>query len=142
MEVSDLKKEVEAVFNPAAVKLNLAGPAESSLASTEFSLFYFGDSLGVQVSVDMSQFFIHVLLFRPEGGVLPIGYFDARGKTQKVYLQVGLKSLFINIERETRTLQKLGGDYRNCTTMAKLLADLVVRHWPQLLENAPRWFTP
>jgi hypothetical protein len=141
MEVAELKREVRDVFDPLAVRLNLSGPVETSMATTEFSLGYMGHTLGIQVSVDMSQFFIHVLLFRPSDDKIPIGYTDIDGRTQKVYLQQALKTVSISTEQETQALRKLAGNYMNCTSMAKILADLVEHHWPLISGNVTKWFS-
>jgi hypothetical protein len=140
MEVSELKREVRAVFDPLATRLNLSGPTETSLATTEFSLGYIAHNLGIQVAVDMGQFFIHILLFRPVNGEMPVGYTGPDGKTQKLYLQQALKNLSIGTEKETQALRKLAGNHLNCTSMAKILAALVERHWPLLSTNGGKWF--
>lgn len=140
MEVAELKRAVRAVFDPVATRLNLSGPVESSLATTEFSLGYMAHNLGIQIAVDMGQFFIHVLLFRPANDEIPVGYTGPDGNIQKIYLQQALKKLSINTEQETQTLRKCAGNHMNCTSMAKILADLLERHWPILSDNAEKWF--
>lgn len=139
MEVAELKRAVRAVFDPVATRLNLSGPVESSLATTEFSLSYMTHNLGIQVAVDMSQFFIHVLLFRHANNEMPVGYTGPDGSIQKIYLQQALKKLSIGTEQETQALRKCAGNHRNCTSMAKILADLLERHWLVLSDNVQKW---
>ena len=139
MEVAELKQEVRAVFDPLAIRFSLSGPTEASLATTEFSFGYVAHDLGIQIAVDMCDFFIYVLLFRPVGAEIPLGYTDANGRTQKLYLQQALKSLSINTEQETQALRKLAGNHLNCTAMATILARLLERHWPMLLANVEKW---
>jgi hypothetical protein len=129
MEVSEIVNEVRDVFDPLAGRLDLSGPVQMSLATTEFSLIYSGRSLAVEVSIDMSQFFIHVLLFRPSDSGISVDY------NKQVYLQQALEALSVNVEQETRSLRKLGGNHLNCKAMAKLQAELLERYWSLLCDN-------
>lgn len=138
MEVSELKQDVRNVFDPLAIRLNLSGLGEASSTTTEFSLGYVAQNLGVQITVDMSDFFIYALLFRPTGDTIPVGYTDASRKPQKLYLQQALKSLSVGTEQETRALRKLAGNHSNCTAMATIIAELIERHWTILLANAEK----
>jgi hypothetical protein len=96
--------------------------------------------MGVEVVVDMAQFFIHVLVFRPIDGQIPCGFADSDGNIHALYLQNALKALSISTEQETQVLRKLGGDHMNCTAMATILAGLLERYWPMILANNEKLF--
>jgi hypothetical protein len=146
MNAAELKNEVRSVFDPLSVKLGLVGHSEASLATTEFSLGYVGHPLGIQVLVEMSQLFIHVLLFRSMDGEIPFGFTDAAGDPQKIYLQQGLKALSINSEQENQELRKLKitrshiGNLSMYLSMSKILAELLERHWLSLSNDAEKLF--
>jgi hypothetical protein len=140
MDISELKQQVRSVFDPLANRLGLIGPTEASIISTEFDLSYSTQTLGLEITVDMSDFFIYALIYRPQGIFPPIGYDDEQGKRHKLYLQQALKELGIDTTRETRALQKLSGNIQNRYEMAGILAQLLERNWPLLLSNQARWF--
>jgi hypothetical protein len=141
MEVSELKQEIRNVFDPLANKLGLTGPVDMSLASTDFNLSYSTQEIGLELTVDMGDFFIYALIFRPEGSAPPIGYHDENGRRQKMYLQNALEELKIDVSIETRALQKLGGNFENCDEMTRILARLVQQYWLQISSNTERWFS-
>lgn len=140
MQTSELKENVRDAFDPIARTYGLSGPIETSLATTEFHLGYSNERLGFEITVDLSDFFIYVLIFKPVGNQAPIGYEDESGKRRKLYLQQALKELAIDASKETRALQKLGGDYRNCDKMLAILAPLLWQYWPQISADPDRWF--
>ena len=141
MEVSNIKQQVRDVFDPLAIRLGLNVFVELSQTSTNFHLGYANQRIGLEIEVEMLDFFIYGLLFRPCGSVLPIGYTDSDGKRQKLYVQQALKELSINTNQETHTIQKLGGDYRNCREMAEILARLIEQHWQELSNKPAQWFS-
>jgi|GEM_PF-4493556 len=141
MEIAEIKQQIRKVFDPLAIRLGLDGPIELSLSPTDAHLGYTSEAIGLEVVVDIGDFFIYALLFRPTGDGLPLGYNDETGKRQKLYIQQALKELSIDVSRETEGLQKLGGDYRNCQEMAEKLAHLVEHYWPDMSQNPARWFS-
>ena len=143
MEVSQIKQQIRKVFDPLASRLGLDGPIELSLTPTDVHLGYTNTSkaIGLEIEVELIDFFIYALIFRPIGDGLPIGYNDETGKRHKLYVQQALKELSIDVSQETRELQKLGGDYRNCQAMAEKLARLVEHYWPDVSQNPTRWFS-
>jgi hypothetical protein len=141
MEITDIKQQVKEVFDPLAIRLGLNGPIELSLTPTNFHLGYTSHTIGLEIEVEMIDFFVYALLFRPNGNEIPLGYDDENGKRQKLYIQQALKELSIDVNRETHSIQKLGGDYRNCPQMAERLARLVGQYWPELSQNPALWFS-
>ena len=140
MEISELKKQIREIFDPLAARLGLKGPVEFSLSSSDFHFGYSTEAIGVELTVDMSDFFIYALIYKPTGNCIPIGYNDQTGRRQKLYLQEALKDLSIQTNKETEALQKLAGDYLNCLKMTGILARLLEQNWPQLSSNSQRWF--
>jgi hypothetical protein len=141
MEVSEVRKMMRKVFDPLATRLNLDGPIELSLTPTDVHLGYTTNAIGLEIEVETVDFFIYALIFRPSGHGLPLGYNDETGKRHKLYVQQALKELSIDVSRETRELQLLGGDYRNCQEMADKLARLIEHYWPAMSQNSTRWFS-
>ena len=140
MEIIDIKKQIRQVFDPLANRLSLRGPIEMSLGATDLHFGYLTEAIGVEITVDMSDFFVYALIFRPEENTIPIGYNDSNGVRQKLYLQQALKELGIDVNKETLALQRLGGDWRNCDRMIEILAKLVDENWTQISLNPKRFF--
>ena len=141
MEITDIKKQIRQVFDPLANRLSLRGPIEMSLGSMDFHFGYLTEAIGIEIRVDMSDFFVYALVFRPEDNAIPIGYEDGNGVRQKLYLQKALKELGIDVNKETLALQRLGGDWRNCNKMTEILAKLVDEYWTQISMNSKRLFS-
>lgn len=140
MEVKDIKQQIRDVFDPLANKLGLLGPNESKLSHTQFALAYSDERIGIELSIDLSDFFIYALLFIPREDEVPIGYQDSSGYRQKLYLQEALKELSIDCAQETKRLQGLGGNYKNCEEMALELSHLIDKHWTIVYSQHNRWF--
>ncbi|WP_281184373.1 hypothetical protein [Trichlorobacter lovleyi] len=140
MEIVDIKQKVNKVFSPVMQKLGLHNFCESDRTTTLFSLAYFSEEVGLELSVDLSDFYIYVLLFKPDGKNIPIGYTDSAGHRQKIYLQEALKILSIDIESINKKLQKLGGNYQNCSEMLAILKVVVEENWELLVSERNRWF--
>lgn len=126
-------QEVRAVFDPLAQRLGLGRP-DVVRRNTEFSLRYFGEDLSLSVRVELMDFFIVPMVFC--GDVEPIDLDDSRG-CRKMHVHTALEKLGVcdGGERQQRA-QRLGGDYRNCTEMAKVLAELVEYGWGVLRVRA------
>jgi hypothetical protein len=140
METRDIKRQIRNVFDPLAQKFGLLGFCESNLSNTGFSIAYFCCEMGLELNVDLSDFFIYALLYKPSGQEIPVGYEDASGNRQKIYLQEALKELAIDVGKAKRRLQQLGGDYQNCSEMLTILQRLVEENWHQLISERHRWF--
>ena len=140
MEVQDIKQQIREVFDPIVFGFGLTRTMEPSLTTTSFSLGYADKTLGLEIEVEMIEFFMFALLFRPRVESLPAGEFDEHARRQKMYLQQAMNELSIDVSSETKALQKLRGDYRNCRNMAQILARLISDHWTSLSQNAVRWF--
>jgi len=106
-----------------------------------FTLGYFGNSLGLEVNVDLSPFFIFALVFRDGSGPnIPVGYVDSTGARQVRYVQDAMEILGLPYEKEDKELKRLGGDWENCEAMVSILAQLVMSSWSQLCNNSDRLF--
>ncbi len=139
MENTEIIKQVRDVFDPVAKRLGLRGPKVSALTNIDLHFAYVGDEIGIKVELDLFNFFVFVLLFRAKGPAIPVGYEDASGKRQLWYLQDVLKQLGIDITKEEKELQRLGGDYRNCSAMAEIQARWLVEHWPAIRSQLNTW---
>ena len=142
MEVAQIKLLIRNIFDPLASRLGLDGPIELTLTPSDVHLGYtnLGKEIGLEITVEVIDFFIYALIFRPSGDGLPVGYSDENGKRQKLYIQQALKELSIDISQETRELQTLAGDYRNCQILAEKLAGLVEHYWSDISQHPSRWF--
>jgi len=140
VEIEDIKRQIRDVFDPLAKNLGLQGPYESTLSHTQLSIAYCNDSIGIELSIDLSDFFIYALLYKPVGDQVPIGYQDRSGCRHKLYLQEALKELSIEFSKETKMLQKLGGNYKNCGEMALALSSFIGKHWESVNAQPGRWF--
>jgi hypothetical protein len=140
MEVEEIKKQILDIFNPIFSKIGLIGPNEINLSNTQFSFTYSNDKIGLELSVDISDFFIYALLYKPSEEGVPRDYFDRNGVRKKLYLQEALKLLSIDCSMETMKLQKLGGNYKNCSEMSSMLADLIDKNWAIINSQHDRWF--
>ena len=96
MELKQIKRQIRSVFDPFLIKLGLYKLNESTLSHTQFSIAYYDDRIGIELSVDLSDFFIYALLFKPEENKVPIGYQDKYGDRKKLYFQEALKELSID----------------------------------------------
>ncbi len=103
-----------------------------------FSLGYFGDDLGLEVLVDMSDFFIYALVFRNRINEIPVGYVDEHGHRQEIYIQEASKDLRNFDDTISKQIQRLGGNYKNCRLMAALLAKLIEQGWPLIATHFER----
>ncbi len=140
MEVDEIKQQIRDIFDPLCQSIGLNGPIEVFPTHTEFLLGYTSDNIGVQVTVDLSSFFIFVLFFKPAKGTIPFGYQDETGKRQKIYLQEALTEMGIDCYKETKHLQSLGGDYQKCKIMADVLAKLIKTNWQKIYLQLPYLF--
>ncbi len=109
METTELIRQVRHIFDPLSEKLEFGEPLEDRQNNTSFSVAYPGTEVGLQLFIDVSDFFIYALLFKPSVTGLPIGYRDDQGTRQKLYLQEALSELSIDGKAETLALQKLWG---------------------------------
>lgn len=149
MENDDIIKLVRNIFNPLASRLGLQETSEITKHTTmELILRYLKNNIGVQITIDLSDFFIYVLLFKAEGNSIPIrylnnserGYFDNSGKRTAVYLQTALNELGIDCTKETKKIQELGGNYLNCFAMANILAQLLENNWLYIQSQLRKLF--
>jgi len=141
MEVDEIKLIIRSIFDPIARKIGLEGPYEEVHSNFSFSFGYFSNDVGIEVRVDMSDFFIYLLLFKTRQKKIPIGYKDHTGHRQKLYFQEALKELSLGGETETKELQRLGGDFRNCEKMASLLANLLKEKWSLVVSQKTKLFS-
>ncbi len=140
MEAAELLRQVRHVFDPLTERLGLGDPLEVRHSNTNFSIAYAGAEIGLEIDIDIGDFFIYALLFKPSVAGLPVGYRDAQGTRQKLYVQEALSELSFDCKAESLTLQRLGGDYRNCDEMASRLAILVEKNWPAIAARGVNWF--
>ena len=140
MEIQSIKTEIREIFDPIASMLGLHSYSECSRSNTEFSVAYLAEKVGLELNIDLSDFFIYALLIRPTGGDIPVGYQDDSGRRQKVYLQEALKEVGVDIQEITLKLQRMGGDCQNCSGMLAVLSELIKENWEVLVEERQRWF--
>ncbi|HEY9161832.1 MAG TPA: hypothetical protein VIS94_12220 [Desulfomonilia bacterium] len=140
MESSEILNQVRVVFDPLAKSLGLQGPIVMALGYTTILVGYHNNAVGLEIEIDLSDFFLFALIYRSKENKIPIGYNDDKGLRQKIFIQDALKMLSIDIAKETKTLQKLGGDYHNCTQMAEILAKIISQYWNNIVTFAPQLF--
>lgn len=138
--IQDIKSQIHELFDPLAEKLGLHTFFESEQSQTVFSIAFASDDLGLELNVDLADFFVYAMLFRPVGTVLPIGYQDSFGNRQKLYVQEALKELGVEIGDTTHRLQQLGGDRRNCSGMLVIIKEMVEVNWSALKADRARLF--
>jgi hypothetical protein len=80
-----------------------------------------------------------LLLFRPKGNSIPIGYEDGTGALQMLQLQDALEHLGIDSTKETKELRRLRGDSHNCSKMAEIQAGLLKEHWQTIRSTPDLW---
>ncbi len=133
--VSEVVLVVRAVFDPLAEELALRGP-ELKMSNTRFRLFYLGELIGLEIAVEVSEFYIFALPFRvtADGGA-PRGFIDFASSSPILYLHQVLDRLNLPYETERMQLRRLRGDCRNASRFATILANLVRRSWPKIVEN-------
>ena len=136
----DIMTQIHKVFDPLAQKLGLLRCLERRSSETVFSIAFQADDIGLELNVDLADFFVYALLYKPSGDEIPVGYEDRTGGTQKIYVQEALKQLDIKVAETTRVLQKMGGDYHNCSEMLASIKDMVELHWSSLTAEKTRWF--
>ena len=81
-----------------------------------------------------------MMLFRESNKEISIGYKDDAGNLQKEYIQNILSKLGIDNSKETKELQKLGGNYLNWMKMANILFKLLDENWDILKLNFDLFF--
>ena len=89
--------------------------------------------IGLELNVDLADFFIYALLFRPAKGGIAVGYYDVSGRRQQIYVQEALSKMGIDVQDITKKLQQMGGDYRNCHDMLDLLKHMIESNWSTLV---------
>lgn len=139
-DIQSIKSQIDGSLRPLADRLGLHTLLESKRSHTVFSIAFASEDLGLELNVDLADFFIYALLFKPSGGEVPVGNQDASGNRQKIYVQEALKQLGVDISGATQKLQQLGGDHRNCSEMLALIRELVEDHWAVLEAERLRWF--
>lgn len=139
-EIHDIKSQIIEVFGPLAGRLGLHTHMERELSNTVVSIGFAAKYLGFELNVDLADFFIYAILFRPTEGEIPVGTHDAAGNRKKIYIQEALKQLGFEITKTTQRLQRLGGDHRNCFEMLTIIKDMVENHWADLEAEQTRWF--
>jgi len=140
MDKSELKSKVRAVFDAVAHELCLVSRREQDVSNTVFEIQYFSPDVGIEVSVDMADFFIYLLIGKPDVQGLPASYYDDRGCRCKLYVQEALKMLGVDVRTVTRQLHLLGGDVGNCDEMLQVLRGLLKSNWSLLIRHVDRWF--
>jgi hypothetical protein len=141
VDTKDIISLVEGVFDPVASRLNLTGPIEQSISNTECSIAYMSADLGLEIQIDLGDFFLYSLLFRPTGKEIPTGYDNNAGQRRKIYVQHALESLGLNPSGATKSLQELGGKVANCEAMAKIIAGFVESNWSELERHKSLLFS-
>lgn len=110
------------------------------MSHTQLSIAYSDDRIGLELSIDLSDFFIYALIFKPVGDHVPVGYHDGSGRRHKLYLQQALKELSIDVSKETKRLQELSGNFKNCGEMVLVLSSLIHQYWASVSKQPDRWF--
>jgi len=133
VEVQDIRTQIHAVLDPLFKRLGLLECFEYRQAETVFSILFQSKDIGLEVNVDLADFFIYTLLFKPKGSEIP-DYED------EIYVQEALDQIGVDIKAVTQKLQQLGGDYRNCSKMLAIIKEIIEAHWSTLLAKRNRWF--
>lgn len=139
MTTEDIIQTVLENFDFLIRELDFGNP-DITRHNISFSIAYIRDDLGVEIQVELSQFFIFVLLFKPCGNKVPIGYKDSLGITQKRYLQEILLQLSVITSLEIKEIQQLGKDYRNCDALASKLSNLLRKNWENIMVHKEHLF--
>ncbi len=108
--------------------------------NTYFSIAYIRDDLGIEIQVELMQFFIYVLLFKPCENKASIAYKDSLGITQKRHLQEILLQLSVITSPEIKEIQQLGENYRNCDALASKLSNLLRKNWENIMTHKKHLF--
>jgi hypothetical protein len=140
MTTDEIKIQINDIFSPLAQKLGLLGYTENDRSNTTFSIAYISAAIGIELNVDLSDFFIYALLFKPEGKTIPVGYESESGGRQKIYIQEALKVLSVDARSETQALQSLAGNYHNCAEILEILKNLIEKNWNTLISEHDRLF--
>lgn len=140
MTTDEIKIQIRDAFDPLAQKFGLSEYSECEQSNAAFSIAYMSDVIGIELNVDLSDFFIYALIFKSMGKIIPVGYEAELGCRQKIYIQEALKELAVDVGSTTKALQQLGGDYRNCAEMLEILKDIVEENWQLLVSEHHRWF--
>lgn len=136
MENIEIVKQIKDVFDPIAKKLGMSELKTLQHTNTELSFGYLATDIGLEISIDLNYFFIFALIFKANSGEIPVGYEDKIGNLQKIYIQNALKKIGIDNSNETKELQKLGGNYLNCSAMVKILSKLFENNWSAIKSKA------
>jgi hypothetical protein len=138
--MDDLVALTDAVLAPVTSKYLLAGPSVVR-RNTSFSLVYVGPNLGLEVLVEVDNFFAYAMPFRPVAGrPPPEGLLGRGGTVRQMYLQEALDRLRIPHHREQAYMRSLAGGHRNGRQMLEVIAMLVDNHWPALLAASDSLF--
>lgn len=138
--LEDIITEVRFKFDSLAQRLGLRGPSVAR-RNTYFQLGYFGDEVGLEILGEIDDFFIYALPFHMQGAdVIPQNGTLSDNGVRQMYLQEALDKLHISHKNETEQMKHLGGDYRNCEAMTKVLASLIERTWPEIDKHAGELF--
>lgn len=140
-EIHNIRSQIVELFGPLAKTLGLHTYMERKLSNTVFSIGYASGKLGIELNVDLADFFIYAILFKPAENEIPVSPHDSAGNKQKIYVQEALKELGVEISMPTQRLQQLGGDYRNCHEMLVVINDMIENYWENLETEQNRWFS-
>jgi hypothetical protein len=139
LSIEDIKKEIVSNFGFLSQDFRLYGPQIIDF-NTSFSVGYFAKDIGVEIQVDLPNFFIYILIFLNSDNTIPFGYTSFTGKRQKRHLQHILKKLNIIDNVCIKDITILGGDYRNYSLLSKKLSRLLRDNWPVILAKGKTLF--
>jgi hypothetical protein len=135
-EIIDIVIELKEFFDPIAKKLGMIELPILKHTYMDYSFAYLQKEIGIEINIDLSYFFIYLLVFKPKDEKVPIGYEDEFGNPQLVYIKDALKKIEIDNSKKTKELQKLGGNYKNCMSMANIYAALLEDNWEMIKLKA------
>jgi hypothetical protein len=135
MEISELRRNIKSKFDLIASK-NGAEDIEGKQISKNIIKFgYIIKGCGIEIQIELDDFFIFLLFFRVNGKEIPLGYEDQGGRPQKMYIHQVLNKLGVDHKTETKEMQKLRGDDINWEAMANILVKLLEDNLAQIVKN-------
>ena len=135
MEVTELKNKIIDLVDPVFRGLGLSGPFEYSIASTDLHLAYMSDDVGLEIIIEMADFFVFAMIFHPKEKTVPIGYHDESGRRQKLYLQQALNKLSANGSSYNEQMSAFRVDSKNYKEFISLVINIIEQNWLAIVEN-------
>jgi hypothetical protein len=122
-----------------APKIEVAAPPERV---TRESIFYYRaiGGVGIEITVDWSANLVYTLIWQPTGSTIPIGYKNDQGVEVKMFLQVALQRLGIDISTFKAANSKLGGKKENIPRLIDLAIQLLFENLDTLNSNVNKLF--